>query len=228
MKKLLILIIKLISGFFLCAMGTVMAIKSNLGLSPWDVFHQGISNISGFTIGQVSIFVGIIVVAISYFLGCKIGFGTISNMIVIGLFIDFITYLNFIPNCNSLLSGIIMIIGSLFISAIGAYLYIGCAMGCGPRDGLMVTLMQITNKPIKIIRGILEVTVLMLGWILGGLVGIGTLITAFGIGYCLQLTFKLLKFDVSSIHQKNLRDGFIFVKECLINEDDKPIMEAKN
>ena len=228
MRKLFILITRLISGFFLCAMGTVMAIKSNLGLSPWDVFHQGVSNISGLTMGQVSIFAGIIIVSISCFLGCKIGFGTITNMIIIGLFMDFIAYLNFIPNCNNLLSGIIMIIVSLFISSIGGYLYIGCGMGCGPRDGLMVTLMQITNKPIKLIRSLIEITALVVGWILGGLVGIGTIITAFGIGYCLQLTFKLFKFDVNSVNQKNFKDGFLFIKECLTKQDNKSVVEVKN
>lgn len=215
MKKLLSIAIRLIIGFFCCAAGTVMAINSNLGLSPWDVFHQGVSNISGITIGQVSILAGIIIVIISCLLGFKLGFATIANMIGIGTFMDFIIYLDFIPECNNIFTGIIMMLGSMFVAALGSYLYIGCGLGCGPRDGLMVVLMQITKKPVKLIRGIIEVGALVIGWILGGFVGIGTIITAFGIGYIVQFTYKLLNFNVSGIEHKNLEEGYKYFKECL-------------
>ncbi len=202
MKNLLKIVLRLIVGFFLCAMGTVMAIKSNLGLSPWDVFHQGISNISVLTIGQVSIVAGVAIVIISCILGVKVGYATIANMVGIGLFIDFIMYLDFIPKCSNIFTGIMMMIGSMFVIAFGSYLYIGCGLGCGPRDGLMVVLMQITKKPVKLIRGIIEVSALIIGAMLGGFVGVGTIITAFGIGYIIQFTYKILNFDVSCVEHK--------------------------
>lgn len=116
-----------------------------------------------------------------------------------------------------------MIIGSMFVAALGSYLYIGCALGCGPRDGFMVVLMQITKKHVKLIRGIIEIGPLVIGWMLGGFVGIGTVATAFGIGYIVQFTYKLLNFDVSSIEHKNLEEGYKFVKECLVENDNKAI-----
>lgn len=217
MKVISSLVIRITLGFFLCACGTVLALNSNLGLSPWDVFHQGLTKISGVTMGQASIIVGVIIVIITSILGLKVGLGTIANMIVIGCFIDLIIYAKIIPVCNNLFSGIIMMIGSLFASAIGSYLYIGCEMGCGPRDGLMIALVKITGKPIGIIRFFIEMGALIIGWILGGFVGVGTIITAFGIGYCVQLIYKIFKSDVKLLKHRNIREGLKFVNECMTN-----------
>lgn len=217
MKKLFSLVIRLILGFFLCASGTVLALNSNLGLSPWDVFHQGLTNVTSITMGQASIIVGVVIVVIASLLGVKVGLGTIANMIVIGCFIDLIIYMKIIPVCNNLFSGILMMIASLFASAIGSYLYIGCEMGCGPRDGLMIALVKRTGKPISIIRFCIEMSALIIGWILGGFVGIGTLVTAFGIGYCVQLIYKIFKSDVKLLKHRTIKEGFEFLSECITN-----------
>ncbi|MVX66253.1 hypothetical protein GKZ28_21480 [Clostridium chromiireducens] len=217
MNKLLGLIIKITFGFFLCACGTVMALNSNLGLSPWDVFHQGLTNVTSLTIGQASIAVGVVIVIITSMLGLKVGLGTIANMIVIGCFIDLIIYAKIIPVCDNVYMGILMMIGSLFMSAIGSYLYIGCEMGCGPRDGLMIALVKRTGKPVSIIRFCIEMGALIIGWIFGGFVGVGTLVTAFGIGYCVQLIYKLFKFDIRQLKHRNIKEGFKFVNECITN-----------
>lgn len=217
MKKILNLIIRITLGFLLCACGTVMALNSNLGLSPWDVFHQGLTNVTGLTMGQASIIVGVVIVIATSLLGLKVGLGTIANMIVIGCFIDLIIYIKIIPVCNNLFTGIIMLIGSLFASAIGSYLYIGCEMGCGPRDGLMMALVKLTGKSISIIRFCIEIGALIIGWILGGFVGVGTLVTAFGIGYCVQVIYKVFKSDVKLLNHRNIKEGLKFMNECIIN-----------
>lgn len=204
MKKILEIIIKMTVGFLFCAIGVVMSINSNLGVSPWDVLHQGLTNITPLTMGQASIIVGIGVVIISSFLGIKVGIGTIANMLLIGYFIDIVMKLNFIPVSNNLFTGIVMMIVGMFLMAIASYLYISCELGCGPRDGLMVALVKITGKPVWIIRGSIEVTALVVGWFLGGFVGIGTLINALGIGYCVQIIYKLFKFDVSVLEHKDI------------------------
>lgn len=206
MKKVLEIIIKMVVGFLFCAIGVVMSINSNLGVSPWDVLHQGLTNITPLTMGQASIIVGVIVVIISTFLGVKVGVGTIANMLLIGYFIDLVMKLNFIPVCNNLFIGIVMMTTGMFLMAIASYLYISCELGCGPRDGLMVALVKITGKQVWIIRGSIEVTALLVGWALGGFVGSGTVITAFGIGYCVQIVFKLFKFDVSTLRHKDLKE----------------------
>lgn len=217
MDKLLGLIIRITLGFFLCACGTVMALNSNLGLSPWDVFHQGLTHVTNLTMGQASIIVGILIVIITSALGLKVGLGTIANMIAIGCFMDLIIYSKIIPVCNNAFTGILMMIGSLFASAIGSYLYIGCEMGCGPRDGLMIALVKRTGKPLSIIRFGIEMGALIIGWILGGFVGIGTLVTAFGIGYCVQLIYKIFKSDVKLLKHRNIREGLKFMNECITN-----------
>lgn len=220
MKKIFGIITRSILGYLLCAFGVVMALNSNLGLSPWDVFHQGLTNVINITIGQAGIVVGVVIVIITYILGLEVGLGTIANIIVIGYFIDLIIYSGIIPISNNIFIGILMMIGSLFINAIGSYLYIGCEMGCGPRDGLMVALVKLTGKPVSLIRFSIESVALIIGWFLGGLVGIGTLITVLGIGYCVQIVYKAFKFDVNSLKHRSLKEGLIFMGECVTNQDN--------
>ncbi|MBC5997683.1 hypothetical protein EAI30_12145 [Romboutsia ilealis] len=217
MKKIMSIIFRLLLGFICCAFGTVMAIQSNLGLSPWDVFHQGLSNITGLTIGQASIIVGLIVVTTTLLLKLEIGLGTIANMIIIGFFIDLIIYIDIIPLSSTLFSGVLMLIGSLVMMAIGSYFYISCKMGCGPRDGLMVVLVRVTGKSVGVIRFFIELSVLIVGWLLGGKVGIGTLITVMTVGSCVQLVFKIFKFDVKKVRHKNLKESFVFLNKYINN-----------
>ena len=215
MKILYETFFKLILGFIVASIGVVMTINSNLGLSPWDVLHQGLSKITPLSIGGACIVVGLIVVAFSMFLGVNLGIGTILNTILMGIFIDWITYFNFIPFCNNFFTGIIMMIIGMFLLALGTYLYMSCGLGCGPRDGLMVALTRITKKPVKIIRGIIELCAMTAGWFLGGYVGVGTIITALGVAYCVQIIFTLFKFDANSVHHKSIKETFIWIKDCL-------------
>ena len=215
MKILLAKTSRLTLGFLLCAFSTVLALHSNLGLSPWDVFHQGLSNVTGMTIGQASIVVGVVIVIATAIAGLEIGLGTISNMIVVGCFIDLIIYAKIIPESNSLFTGILMILGSLVVGALGSYLYIGCEMGCGPRDGLMVALVKRTDKPISLIRLCIESCALFIGWLMGGTVGIGTLVTALGLGFSIQMVFKIFKVDIKALHHSNIKRSFVFLKETV-------------
>lgn len=196
--------IRLIIGFILCASSTVFMLNSNLGLSPWDVFHQGLANVTGLTIGQANIVSSLAVIITGILLGQRIGLGTILNIIMIGKFVDIINESNIIPVASSLSMGIIMMVIGMLVMGYGCYLYIGCELGCGPRDGLMVGLSAKLKKPIKLIRGSIEVFVLLVGVILGGKVGIGTLISAFAIGYCIQLIFKICKFDAVNVKHKSV------------------------
>lgn len=198
--------IRLIIGFILCASSTVFMLNSNLGLSPWDVFHQGISIVTGMTIGQANIVSGIIVIIICIGLKQRIGIGTLLNIVMIGKFVDIIDESNIIPMANTLFSGIIMMMIGMFVMGYGCYLYIGCELGCGPRDGVMVGLSNKLNKSIKLIRGSIEILVLIIGFVLGGKVGIGTLISAISIGYCIQIVFKLKNFDAVNVRHKSIME----------------------
>ncbi|MBB6716547.1 YczE/YyaS/YitT family protein [Clostridium gasigenes] len=204
MKNKILILIRLFVGFVFCASSTTIMLNSNLGLSPWDVFHQGVSNVVGVTIGQASIIVSIVFVIIGMMLGQKLGLGTILNMIIVGKLIDVIMAMNIIPVATNIISGIIMMIIGMLVMGFGCYLYIGCGLGCGPRDGVMIGLSKKVKKPIKYVRTSIEVTVLILGYILGGNVGVGTLISAIALGYSMQSMFKLFKFDAIKVNHKSL------------------------
>lgn len=210
MKNKILNFTRLIMGFLFCASSTVLMLNSNLGLSPWDVFHQGISRITGVTIGNASIIVSIIFVVVGMILGQKLGVGTILNVVIVGKFIDIIIVLNIIPLATNIISGVIMMILGMLVMGFGCYLYIGCGLGCGPRDGVMIGLSASINKPIKYIRASMEILVLIIGYILGGDIGLGTLISAIGLGFSMQLMFKLLRFDVIKINHKSLVDTISF------------------
>ncbi len=187
--------IKLNFGLFLYGLGIIVTMRANVGYAPWEVLHSGISQTLGVSIGLVNTAVGAIIVALVFLLGEKIGLGTIFNMFMIGLFMDLILFLDFIPLFNNFWIGTLVLILGLFIISLGTYFYISSAFGAGPRDSLMVAITRKTGLPVGLCRGILEVSVVLIGWFLGGMVGLGTVISAFVIGFCVQITFKLLKFD---------------------------------
>ncbi len=199
--------IRLIFGLFLYALGISLSIQANVGLSPWDAFSMGVSYLTHISYGNVVVISGFAIVAIDYVLKEKIGFGTILNAILIGKFVDLIQFSGLIPLMNNFWYGIVMILLGQVVICLGSYFYIGASLGCGPRDALMVALgKRMPRLPIGAIRGLIEGVVLVIGWLLGAKVGIGTVISVFGIGFILQFTFKVLRFDVKSIRHESMAD----------------------
>ena len=174
--------IRLVIGLFVCSIGIVLTIQANLGLSPWDAFHHGLSRNLGITMGQASMLLGIIVVIVDMFLGENLGIGTILNMFLIGIFMDFFMLNNIIPTSTNMIIGFIMLFIGMFIIGIGCVIYIGAGYGSGPRDGLMVALHKKTKRPVKTIKTYIEMFALLFGFILGGSIGIGTVITTLVFG----------------------------------------------
>ncbi len=197
-------LLRLIWGLFLYALGIVVTLNASIGYAPWDVFHVGLVKTIGVSIGAASIITGVAIGIIAVLLGEKLGLGTILNMLLIGIFLDLIISINIIPVLNNLPLGIFMLIIGLFIIALASYFYIGSAFGAGPRDSLMVALTRKTGLPIGVCRGAIEFLAVFVGWRLGGMLGIGTIISAFAIGFCVQLTFKLLKFDATEVNHETL------------------------
>lgn len=197
-------LLRLIWGLFLYALGIVVTMNAHIGYAPWEVFHVGLAKTTGISIGTASIITGIIIGIIGLLLGEKLGLGTILNMILIGVFLDIILGFHIIPVTNNLAFGIIMMIIGLYIIALASYFYIGSAFGAGPRDSLMVALTRKTGLPIGVCRGTIELLAVIVGWKLGGMVGIGTVLAAFAIGFCVQTTFKLLKFDATEVKHETL------------------------
>ena len=204
-------IFKLIWGLFLYALGSVIIINAHIGYAPWDVFHVGAAKTIGVSIGTVTIVSGIFIGFLVFFLGEKLGFGTILNMVLIGSFIDIIFSTNIIPLARSFAWSMLMLIIALIMLALGTYFYISSGLGAGPRDSLMVALTRKTGLPIGVCRGMIEVTVVTIGWKLGGMVGVGTVITAFTIGFWIQVTFKAFQFDATKIKHETLNQTY---KNC--------------
>lgn len=207
--------VKLFLGLFLCSLCTEFAIHSNLGLSPWGVFHQGISKKIGISFGQTSIIVSMLLVLVVSFMGLKVGIGTICNMLFIGIMVDVIDFFRLIPEASSINQGIMMMILSMLFNAIGSFLYISCGLGCGPRDGLMSVLTSKTNLPVGVIRAAIEGSVFLIGWMLGGTVGIGTVLNVFGIGVFINMFYKIMNFKISEVHHLTIKAGLQFRKGSL-------------
>lgn len=218
MRKIILTLLRLLIGLFLYAVGIVFTINANLGLSPWDIFHQGISRLTGITMGQASIIIGVLIIILDWVMGEKIGIGTIANMLLIGIFMDILMFNHVIPVFNNLIIRVLMLILGMFIIGVACYFYIGAGLGSGPRDGLMVALAKKTNKPVKLIRSCIEFIPLVAGYFLGGTLGIGTLAMMLFGGYFIQLSFKLFNFDIREVKHKFINDYIIHVKKVLLQQ----------
>lgn len=209
--------LKLIFGLALFALGVSSTIQANIGYAPWDVFHSGLANTISISIGNATIVSGVVIGLIIILLGEKFGIGTILNMFLIGIFIDIILNSGLIPQMTDFLPGVVMMIGGLFIIAIGSYFYIDSGFGAGPRDSLMVFLKRKTGISIGICRASIELTMALIGWLMGGSLGLGTLLSAFGIGFCVQLVFSLFKFDSTKVQHETILDTLKVLKTSTQN-----------
>ena len=161
-----------------------MMVRAELGLDPWDVFHQGLSLRTPMTIGIASAVVGVAVLVAWIPLRNRPGIGTVANVIVIAVTVD--AGLAILPTPTSLPVRVAMMVSAVVLNAISTVLYIGAGLGPGPRDGLMTGLVVRTGLSVRLVRTSIEATVLVVGWLLGGTVGVGTLLYAFGIGPLVQ------------------------------------------
>ena len=186
-------LIYLVVGLTLFAIGETLLITANQGVSPWTVLAQGISFQTNLSIGVTTFIVSLIVLLLWYPLKQKPGLGTILNIVLISIIIDLSTPI--LPYPKSFLFQIVQSIVAVFIVGLGSGFYLTANLGPGPRDGLMTGLQNITNQPIALIRTILEVSAVCVGFYLGGVVGIGTLLFAFGIGPTVSVSiFIVMKY----------------------------------
>lgn len=223
MKKFFLQLARLFIGLFLYSVGLVFTINANLGLSPWEIFHQGLSKLTGITMGQASIIVGLLVVILDWVLGERIGIGTVCNMLFVGIFMDFLMLNNLVPVFQSFIANIIMLLIGILIIGFSTYFYMSAGLGSGPRDGIMVALTKKTHKSVRFVRNSIEFTVAVVGSLLGGTIGLGTLLMVFGGGYFVQFAFKIFKFDVTKIEHKFIDDYIKHIKETLQNRTKKEL-----
>jgi len=176
-------------GLVLFGFGEGLLIVSGIGASPWNVLHQGVAVSLDLSVGTIAFLLSFLVLLLWYFLDQKIGMGTIINFIVIAIMIDVTIY--YFDKPNEFFLQILMVVAGILIIGFGTSMYLIANLGAGPRDGLMTGLQKKTNAPIALVRICIEVIVVLTGWFLGGIVGIGTLIFALGIGPSVSISLSL-------------------------------------
>ena len=186
-------LVRCLIGLAIFAVGISLQMNANIGAPPWDVFHQGVAKQTDISIGNIIVITGFSLLLLWIPLRQKPGLGTILNALEIGLIAD--VALEIIPEPNNILIRVAMVVVGIITVAIGTGLYIGSALGPGPRDGLMTGLAK-RGIPIRVGRTAVEVTVLIIGYALGGQVGVATFAFAFGVGPLVQ--FFLPRLAVSS------------------------------
>lgn len=186
-------VVQLYAGLFLAAFGIVLTLRSELGVSPWDVLHGGLATSTGWSFGLVVQVVGAVVLAASLLLGVRPGFGTLSNLVFIGVFENVLLDLGLGEGGDPLLLRTVWLVSGTVMIGVAAALYIGVHYGAGPRDGLMVALHTRFGWSIGWARTLVEASALVVGVLLGGPVGIGTAFYTVTIGPATEASFRLLR-----------------------------------
>ena len=195
-------------SLFVNGFGIYLTIQANLGAAPWDVLNLGISKTLGILYGNASVAVSLTILAIDVLMREPIGIAMFIDATVVGKSVDFFNWLHPVPKCSSPLVGIPVMLLGLVILAYTQFTYMAAALGCGPRDTLLVGLAKrIRRIPIGAVSIALLSSATFVGWLLGGPVGVGTLICAFAAGPIMQLAFRTVHFDATGIRHQRLRDS---------------------
>ena len=196
------------AALFVNGFGVYLTIQANIGAAPWDVLNLGVSKSLGILYGTASIAISCTILAIDILLREPIGIAMFIDAIVVGKSVDFFNWLHAVPRCQSLLAGSPVMIVGLFIIAYTQYAYMAAALGCGPRDTLLVGLKRRTScVPIGAVSIALLSAATLIGWLLGGPVGLGTLVCAFLAGPIMQLAFRTVGFDATCIRHQSLPES---------------------
>ena len=193
----------LVNGF-----GIYLTIRADIGAAPWDVLSLGLSKTLGILYGNASIAVSLTILLIDVLMREPIGIAMFIDAVVVGKAVDFFNWLDPVPRGSSLEVSVPMLIAGLFVLAYTQYTYMIASLGCGPRDTLLVGLAKrLRRVPIGMVSIALLSTATLIGWLLGGPVGLGTLLCAFGAGPVMQLAFRTVRFDATAIRHQRLRDS---------------------
>ncbi len=190
---------RLLLGLWLFAVGTFMTLESGLGLSPWDVLNDGLRRRTPLSFGAAVILVGVVLVVVTTAAGMRPGPGTITNMLLIGAFIDVLLALGITSGASTwpYWAKVVLTIAGIVLVGLGTALYIGAGLGAGPRDGLMVLVATRARVRVGVARALVEGTAFLGGALLGGSVGLGTVLFALGIGPAVDIWFRVFRMDSS-------------------------------
>lgn len=194
-------------GVVFRALGTLLTLRASIGFSPWDVLHMGIADTVGMRYGTANSGVGFLLLFAALFMGEKIGAATLLNTICTGKVVDLFLFLDFLPanTGGNIVLGFAMMTVGLFSIAVGSFLYLGAELGSGPRDSLMVGLKRrFPTVPVGLLKGTLDGSALLIGCLLGGQFGFGTVYAVVATGIITQLVFSLCKFEVHKLQPESV------------------------
>jgi len=195
------------AGLFVFAIGNYLTVQANVGQAPWNVFQLGLTNYLPMTYGQVSILVAFIVVAIDLLIREPIGLGTILDALLVGIFHDMFDAINLVPTIHNPILGVPVMLAGMVILAYSQYLYMSARFGCGPRDALLVGLgKRLRRMPIGLVSILLTAAVTCVGFLMGGSVGIGTVLFLLCNGAVMQLVFNLIHFEPRNLTHMGLHE----------------------
>ena len=180
----------LFTGLIAYGVSSGLILQADLGVDPWDVLHQGLSRTFGGQVGTWTIGVSLVVLLLWFPLGQRFGVGTLANAIVVGLGINATVWL--LPAQHELTVQILVLVTGIVFNGVATGLYIGAGFGPGPRDGL-TTALAARGHPIRVVRTVIEVSVLVVGWAIGGSVGVGTVLYAVSIGPMMHLSLRFFR-----------------------------------
>ncbi len=194
-------------SLFVNGFGVYLTIQANLGAAPWDVLNLGVSKSFGILYGTASIAISLMILLIDIFLKEPIGIAMFIDAVTVGKAVDFFNWIHAVPQCHSLATGIPVMLAGLVILAYTQYTYMMASLGCGPRDTLMVGLAKRLKKPpIALVSIALLSTATFIGWLLGGPVGIGTLIGTVGAGVVMQIVYSWIGFEPRDVKHKSIME----------------------
>ena len=193
------------AGLMVFAVGVHMTIFANIGLAPWDCLGMGIAKHTPLNYGLAMTALAVVILLIDLAMGEKIGFGTLIDALLTGNLVQLCNDLNPLPLNQSVPLGIVIMLAGFAFMAVGMMIYMRAAQGCGPRDSLLIGLgKRMRRAPIGLVEILLWGVVLLAGWLLGGPVGIGTVISTFGAGLVMQLVYSALRFEPRRIRQRSI------------------------
>ena len=204
MKRVVFQWLQIAAGLLVFALGVHLTIYANIGLAPWDCLGMGVARNTPLNYGLSMTCMAVIILGIDLLLKERIGFGTIIDALLTGNFVQMFNDLNPFPANESLWAGVGLMLAGFVFMALGMWIYMSAGQCCGPRDALLVGLgKRLPRVPIGIVEILLWAAVLLTGWLLGGPVGIGTLISTFGAGLVMQLVYSVLRFEPRSVAHRD-------------------------
>ena len=204
---------KLLVGLLLYAVGIVVFAQSGIGMAPWDVLSDGLSHTLGISLGAAVLGVSVVLLAVNWRMGIRIGLGNILDLVITGPIVDVIQAHHLIPAAQNLSQKLLMVACGLMVLNVATYFYVGAGLGAGPREGLMIGIVRRTGWSVRFTKSGLELSAILAGTQLGGLFGIATVIVALVTGPLMNLTFDLVHFDIKSVPQVYLDDQLRILRE---------------